>query len=151
MQNSASAQHVKLNAEVTNLIHGMGARGNSMLVRTNEEAPHGNISKQAVGGTETRNTKDNLESSEVGTMYLREGRNSSIGTTTNARNASPNNNGLGLSHYKNASTPLKEHQYTGLPGINHSSNMQSEQKIPTMQEFPLIAKQVKGPSSIQQN
>lgn len=85
MQSSASVQHVKLNAEVTSLIHGMGARGNSMLVRTNEEQTYGHVSKQAVGGTEGRNTKENLESSEVGTMYLREGRNSSVATTSHQR------------------------------------------------------------------
>ena len=106
-----------------------------------------NIGQDA--GVQVTRNDDNLESSEVGTMYLRGGRNSSIGTTSNVRDISPSA-GLGLSHYKNTSTP-QQRQVLGLPGIVNSS-MQSEAKIPTipMQELPLIAKQVKGPSSIQQ-
>ena len=49
----------------------------------------------------TRNQNDNLESSEVGTMYLRQGRNSSIGTATHGANIDSPTNGLGLNNYKN--------------------------------------------------
>lgn len=61
----------------------------------------------------TRNQNDNLDSSEVGTMYLRQGRNSSIGTGTQHLH-SPTN-GLGLSHYKNTYSPQRPGQ--GLPGL----------------------------------
>ena len=55
----------------------------------------------------TRNQNDNLESSEVGTMYLRQGRNSSIGTATHGANIDSPTNGLGLNNYKNTYSPVR--------------------------------------------
>ena len=111
----------------------------SMQARTNQNQT-GTFRSGAQASAQQRK-KGNDDQSENGTMYLRQGRNSSIGNTTAHQIDSPTN-GLGLNNYKNSYSPGKHNM-----GV--VQNM-SQQKIPTMQELPLITKQVKGPSSIRQ-